>query len=140
MTPSDSIAAIAGHHYRYPFETEESVRFVAPGVIYHSATDGPKTLAAWKENHERLLQAFRVTASNIVHQVTEGDLVITHWRGEAVQIGPFQGAAPTGATVTMRGFGIDRVEGGLVVEHWGLQDALGLLRQLGFRIEPPTDA
>lgn len=135
-TPS-TIAKIAGYHYRFPYSTKQSIRYVSEDVLYRSATEGPQTLAAWRENHERLLSAFELLTSEIEHQAVNDDLVITHWSGTARQIAPFQGAAPTGAVIRMRGFGIDRVRDGLVVEHWGLQDALGMFRQLGFTLQPP---
>jgi predicted ester cyclase len=127
-----SVKAIAGHHYLHPHTTEGSMRFVSPDVIYQSGPEGQRTYLHWEENHHRLLGAFEITGAEILHQVAEDDLVITHWRGEARHIGKFQDLEATGKTVVMRGYGMDRVSGGLVVEHWGLQDAWGLMRQLGF--------
>jgi predicted ester cyclase len=45
--------------------------------------------------------------------------------------GEFQGIAPTGKTVTIRGMGIARIENGKIAESWWEFDALGLMQQLG---------
>ena len=136
QTPT-TIAEIAGYHYRFPYSTEQSVRYVSEDVLYRSAAEGPQTLAAWRENHERLVAAFELLTSEIEHQAVNEDIVITHWRGTGRQIAPFMGANPTGDLIKMHGFGIDRVRDGLVVEHWGLQDTMGMFRQLGFTLQPP---
>jgi predicted ester cyclase len=39
--------------------------------------------------------------------------------------------SPTGRRITLTGIHVMRVEGGKVVEHWGQQDSLGLMQQLG---------
>jgi len=43
----------------------------------------------------------------------------------------FNGIAPTGRTIEVRGLQIGRFEDGKIVERWGSSDELGILKQLG---------
>lgn len=45
--------------------------------------------------------------------------------------GEFQGIAPTGRRIEVRGVQIGRFENGKIVERWGSTDELGIMRQLG---------
>lgn len=45
--------------------------------------------------------------------------------------GEFQGIAPTGRTIEIRGLQVGRFEDGKIVERWGSSDELGILQQLG---------
>lgn len=50
--------------------------------------------------------------------------------------GDFNGIAPTGKTIEVRGMQIGRFERGKIVERWGASDELGILEQLG--VDPAT--
>lgn len=50
--------------------------------------------------------------------------------------GPFMGNGPTGRAIRADVFDSLRVEGGRIVEHWGVPDRLGVLFQLG-HAQPP---
>lgn len=132
-----SVTQAAGHHYLNPQETDLSMQFVSRDVIYHSATELPKTYETWVEAHHKLLRSFDILKPTVLHQVTQGDLVMTHWACEGQHKGAFLGIRPTDKVVQMRGVGIDRVKDGLVSEHWGLNDGLGLVFQLGASLKLP---
>ncbi len=68
--------------------------------------------------------------------VAEGDEVVTRstWRG--THQGTFMGMPATGKQVAVTGIDITRYAGGKAVEHWGNQDLLGLMQQLGV-VQPP---
>jgi predicted ester cyclase len=38
---------------------------------------------------------------------------------------------PTGSVVEVKGINIDRLAGGRIVEHWGEEDTVGMLIQMG---------
>ena len=89
--------------------------------------------------------AFRATlpdvAVTVEDLVAEGDRVALRvtWRG--TQLGPLGGVLATGLAVEFAGYHVYRFEDGKVAEHWGLQDDLGLLLQLGViasQAVPPT--
>ncbi len=135
----ETVRKAAGHHYRHPQETEESLRYVSPDVVYHSDSADP-TLERWRENHEKLIGNMRIESPEVIEIVVEGDMAVTYWTSEIVVIGPVFGLTPNNQRFTLRGFGMDRVRDGLVVEHWGMQDMLGALRQLDMQILPPKEA
>ena len=45
--------------------------------------------------------------------------------------GEFQGVAPTGRRIEVRGLQIGRFRDGKIVERWGSTDELGIMQQLG---------
>ncbi|MDK3256958.1 ester cyclase [Blastococcus capsensis] len=45
--------------------------------------------------------------------------------------GEFQGVAPTGKRIEVRGLQIGRFENGQIVERWGSTDELGIMQQIG---------
>ncbi|MDQ3294877.1 MAG: ester cyclase [Actinomycetota bacterium] len=45
--------------------------------------------------------------------------------------GDFEGHAPTGKRMSVRGLQLTRIEDGMVVERWGMSDQLTIHKQLG---------
>jgi predicted ester cyclase len=75
----------------------------------------------------------------IQHLAVDGDLVWLHLRGTGTNSGSFMGNAPTGREIDIDVFDLIRVEGGRMVEHWGVPDRLGALLQLQL-MRPPQAA
>ena len=75
---------------------------------------------------------------DIDQMVGEGNYVATLVHGEGTQTGEFVGIPPSGKHAVWRSVGFFRVEDGLIREHWGIPDLLGLLIQIG--VIPPPDA
>jgi len=75
---------------------------------------------------------------NIDQMVGEGSYVATLVHGEGTQTGQFIQFPPSGKHAVWRSVGFFRVQEGLIREHWGIPDLLGLLIQIG--IIPPPDA
>ena len=50
--------------------------------------------------------------------------------------GDFQGVAPTGKRIEVRGVQIGRFENGQIVERWGSTDEAGVMSQLGAAADP----
>ena len=63
--------------------------------------------------------------------IAEGDKVVGRMTASGTHKGEFMGAAPTNKVVTMQETHICRFSQGKVVEHWGLEDSMGLMQQLG---------
>jgi predicted ester cyclase len=71
---------------------------------------------------------FRYT---IEDQIAEGDKVVTRVTARGTHNGEFLGIPATGKQVEWGEIHIGRISGGKLVEHWVVQDQLGLLQQLG---------
>ncbi len=56
--------------------------------------------------------------------IAEGDKAVLRWSATGTHQGEFMG-------VPVTGIGIDRIEGGKIVEHWEQFDAMGMMQQLG---------
>jgi predicted ester cyclase len=80
--------------------------------------------------------AFPDLHNEIVHEVTQGDLVVHHIRSTGTMRGDFMGMKATGKDATWDAVHIARVRDGKVVEHWAVQDQLGMLQQLGLAPAP----
>jgi predicted ester cyclase len=95
-----------------------------------SGLDGVKAYA------RAVRQAFPDLKNTISHVIAEGDLVAQHVTTTGTMQGEFAGMAPTGKQATWEAVHIGRVRDGKVVEHWMVQDELGMLQQLGFLPTP----
>jgi steroid delta-isomerase-like uncharacterized protein len=75
--------------------------------------------------------AFPDLKITVEDQIAEGDKVVTRWTAEGTHDGDLPGLPASGRSSTVTGIGIDRIEGGKIVEAWGNWDTLGMLQQLG---------
>lgn len=66
----------------------------------------------------------------------DGDTVWLRMTGTGTNDGSFMGHTPTGRSIRVDVFDMLRVEGGVIVEHWGVPDRPGALFQLGLA-QPP---
>lgn len=87
------------------------------------------------EGIKQMFTAFR-TAFPDAHQtvedmIAEGDKVVARVTLTGTQKGAFMGIASTGKKVTVTGIDIVRFANGKAVEHWGNEDDLGMMQQLG---------
>ncbi len=71
---------------------------------------------------------FRAVVEDVI---AEGDKVAIRFTFNGTHQGEFMDIPPTGRRVTMSGIDILRVVDGKVVELWGQEDVLGMMRQLG---------
>lgn len=78
-----------------------------------------------------LRTAFPDLTLSIEDIVSDGDTVWGRIVATGTNTGPFMGFSPTGSPVRVDVIDIARVVGGLMVEHWGVADRLGVLLQLG---------
>jgi len=108
-----------------------------PDVVDHSRPPG---IAPGAEGVRQQFDGFRAGLpdfrATILHQVAEGDLVITHKVFHGTHTGELMGIPATGREVEIVVMDVVRVSDGRIVEHWGLVDRLGLLQQLGALPEP----
>lgn len=81
---------------------------------------------------------FHVTLEDLA---VAGDTVWVRMTATGTNDGPFMGHPPTGRSIRITVMDALRVEQGRVVEHWGVADMFGSLRQLGLaEIPAPATA
>lgn len=71
--------------------------------------------------------------------IAEGDRVVARLTVSGTHQAPFMGLAPTGKRFVVTHIHIFRYADGQIVEHWTVQDNLGMLQQLG-AIPRPQEA
>ena len=99
-----------------------------------SATPGlPTGLAGAKLAHQGVMQSFPDRKVEILNVVAEGDLVFVRLRVTGTNQGGFPafGVPANGNPFAIESWSLYRLRDGKVVEHWGLNDGLALLMQLG---------
>jgi predicted ester cyclase len=86
---------------------------------------------AYMRGDTAFLAAFSGTKMVVEEMVAEGDTVVCRmtWRGR--HTGDAPGLPATGKPFEIMGFGLDRYEDGLVIEHIALFDQAALRAQLG---------
>lgn len=86
--------------------------------------------AGVKQFFAMFADAFPDATVTIDDLVAAGDRVAVATTTTGTHTGELMGMAPTGRTVSVTGIDIVRVAGGRIVEHRGLTDIVGLMRQL----------
>jgi len=75
-------------------------------------------------------EAFEALEARVDELLVDGDRIAWRWTLSGVQRAPFLGECALGKRVTLSGTNFQRLDGGVVVAHYTLVDALGILRQL----------
>jgi predicted ester cyclase len=108
---------------------------VAPNALEHQrgGAGGP---AGLKRTISYLRSAFPDFKLTITKIVAVDDTVWALQSGGGTNLGSFFGHPPTGRKAFTDVIDVCRFENGLMVEHWGVPDQLGMLMQLG-QVEVP---
>lgn len=110
---------------------------VAPRALEHQrggAGDGPEGV---KRTIKALRSAFPDFTITIDEVVAVGDKVWARQRGGGTNLGSFFGRPPTGKAAFIDVVDVCRFENGMMVEHWGVPDQLGMMLALGL-VESPA--
>jgi steroid delta-isomerase-like uncharacterized protein len=96
----------------------------------------PPGMPAGKEGIKILAKSLRSAFPDykvaIDLQIAEGDLVVQHATSTGTMKGEFAGMPPSGKSAKWEAIHISRIKDGKIVEHWMVQDQMGMLQQLGF--------
>lgn len=107
-------------------------RYFAPDVVSHDMPPGfPPGIEGVRRFFETFHSAFPDIEVTVDEIVADGERAAVATTIEGTHTGELLGIAPTGRRVSIRGIDLVRVVGGRIVEHRGLTDTIGLLRQLG---------
>jgi predicted ester cyclase len=114
-------------------------RIIHPNFVDHTNPPGMQHGLA---GHQAIVRLFRVAFPDqwwqIKDLITEGDRVVARTAMRGTHQGDFFGIPPTDRSVTLSGVHVLRIVYGRIVEHWGINDDLGLLQQLGVIPDPAT--
>ncbi|PKB81553.1 MAG: hypothetical protein BZY88_06450 [SAR202 cluster bacterium Io17-Chloro-G9] len=100
--------------------------------IEHNPIQGvPPGIAGMKDLMGMFFAAFPDLDSTIDLLVAEGDLVAGRMTTTGTHTGDFMGIPATGKRVNFTETHIVRIANGKAVEHWGNQDDMAMMQQLG---------
>ena len=105
--------------------------FVSDDYVEHEQVPG---LAPGKAGVRQLFEmfhsAFGEAGVEVDDMIAEGDKVFVLARMTGTQRGEFMGIPATGNAIDVSVCDYFRVEGGTLIEHWGVMDAAGMMHQL----------
>lgn len=96
----------------------------------------PAGLEGAKEVHRISLKGMPDFHTHIDDMVAEDDKVVARVTMTGTHTGDFWGMPATGKRVEFSGMYMVRIIDGKIVEHWGEEDGVALLQQLGFMPAP----
>jgi steroid delta-isomerase-like uncharacterized protein len=91
----------------------------------------PHGLEGAKVAHRLMLAGFPDYETVIEDMIAEGDKVAARIKMIGTHTGEFMGIPATEKRVEFTGIYIARIANGKIVEHWGEEDGVSLLQQLG---------
>lgn len=100
--------------------------------VNHAAPFGLSTgLDGLRKLFAMFIEAF--PDQNIVadDMIIKEDKIVARWTLQATHKGTFMGTPATGRQIVMTGIDIERIVDGRIAEHWGGEDMLGVLEQIG---------
>ena len=107
-------------------------QFFAANYVEHNPPPGQSpNLEGTRQGFNTFMAVFPDCHFTIEDTIAEGDKVVVRGTFRGTHQGELMGLGPTGKQVTVSEVHIMRVVGGKIVEHWGQEDALGLMQQLG---------
>lgn len=112
---------------------EVADELIAPDVIEHQDygpghAPGAEGVKAVMASLRRAFSDFRL---DIEDMAVDGDVAWARNVATGTNDGSFMGHPPTGKPMRIDVIDVVRVRDGRIVEHWGVPDRLGVLRQLG---------
>ncbi len=109
-----------------------AVESFAPDAVDHDPAPGQGPgRDGFRAFFSELTAAFPDAHIEPAHLVSDDDHVAIAYTLTGTHQGDFNGVAPTGRKIEVRGVQIGRFEDGKIVERWGSSDELGILKQLG---------
>lgn len=105
---------------------------VAPGIVTHGfPCHSPQSREEYKQFFEDFNAAFSNMEYRTLALVADDTYVAARFFVGVDHTGPYNGVAPTGRRVEFTGFGLYRLEDGLIAETWLQLDAVSFLSQIG---------
>lgn len=132
-TPEENAALVAFYWQEFVWGKQGKLAdVVAPDEVHHWGIGGDTTdFESYVERVQFFVNAFPDLEFTVDHVVAEGDLVASYWTATGIQMGEWQGVAPTNDQVTWTGINLFRFACGKIAESWSEADHVGLLQQIG---------
>jgi predicted ester cyclase len=106
-------------------------QFFAADFVSHNMPPGlPQGIDGVRAFFQLFLDGLSGIEVTVDELVADGDRVAVATTTRGTHSGELFGVAPTGRPIAVTGIDMVRVDGGLIAEHRGLTDTVGLLRQL----------
>lgn len=107
------------------------------GYIEHGLPPGlPPTKEGLKQMFGMYLKGFPDMKITTLHLVAEGDYVLIHHLTTGTNKGEFMGMPATNKAVKFDEMHLVRFANGKAAEHWGVEDSMTMMQQLGLMPEP----
>ncbi|MER8828017.1 ester cyclase [Mesorhizobium sp. M0938] len=103
----------------------------SPDLAVHLGSASPIRFDDWRKSLGEFFVGFPDGRHIIDDYVSDADKVVTRCRFQGTHTGIFHGVEASGNRVSVGVIHIDRLENGIVVEHFGQLDGLGLMHQIG---------
>ena len=109
---------------------------VAADVLTPNMISGvPRGLQGAKLVHQKTLAGMPDYHTEIEDLIAEGDKVVARVTLTGTHTGDFYGIPATGKRIHLSAMYMVRIQEGRIVEHWGEENGVTVLRQLGFKIK-----
>lgn len=134
MSTTDESRAVVERFQREIFQQgrmELLDEMVAEDYVVHTPTGDQTREEHFQKELPGFLRAFPDLELHIEDRVAEEDKVVTRFYFTGTHKGEFARVPPTGASVTVPGIVIERVEDGKVAEAWVERNDMWLMQQLG---------
>ena len=106
--------------------------FVSDQMVDHNPSPGQAPgVQGMKDLVTMFRAAFPDLQVTVEDLIAEGDKVVGRITAKGTHKGEFMGTPATNKQISIQEIDIARIAGGKIVEHWGLEDSLGLMQQLG---------
>lgn len=97
----------------------------------HAHSDLPTGPESVKRTVRHLHDVFGDIAYEVEDEIAEGDKLVQRVRMSGRHTGTIMGVEASGREFGVRHVYIWRIADGMIAEHWGARDDLGLLQQIG---------
>ncbi|MDB5051532.1 MAG: hypothetical protein JWO30_4603 [Fibrobacteres bacterium] len=106
-------------------------KYISKDMVDHDPGNTVGGLDGFKQFVTAWRSAFPDSRAEIQELIGEGDRIIARVRSTGTHTGTFNGIAPTNRKFDVIGFDEVLFKNGKAVEHWGVTDQLGMMKQLG---------
>ena len=132
---SEENKALANGFYKGIFQDKDLSAvdtFIDPNFVDYNIMPGQGPgIDGVKELMGMYLGAFPDLTVNIDWQISDGDMVVTRITFQGTNTGEMMGMPATNKKVSFTAMDAFRIANGKVVEHWGNEDSMGMMQQLG---------